>query len=183
MKRFLFAVFALAAICSTALADTGSGFYPAPASGNFKMQCSFHVDSTNTGTTGYVTLATCTIPANTVKAGSTIRTESVWSITNNSNNHLVGVGIDAQATGGIGWTYVSNNLSFIMTRSCWIRDMNTVVYDKGTSSGYGNGGTAYSVSTYAIDWTQEHYIIFYSNLAVGTDTITLNVADVYIISP
>jgi hypothetical protein len=122
-----------------------------------------------TGTTALTTLATVTVPANALGARGMIRITSVWSFTNNANNKTLVIVFGA-----------TNYMAAVATTQQSVRAHTEIANRNATNSqmggasvvaSFGLGGAA--IVTSAADTTAAQNIDFKAQLAVGTDTATL----------
>jgi hypothetical protein len=132
-----------------------------------------------TGTTAETNLAALKIPANTIGKNGAVEIFTIWSYTNGSNNKsmlvrytqgaasIVGgsTGVVTVATtttsASLGWIIRANNATNAQT---W--------YAAGGQTPFGTAGTNIGTALTA-DTTQDTYININGQLAVGTDTLTL----------
>ena len=123
-----------------------------------------------TGSTSVVTLATITIPAGLLGANGKLKIYPLWSTTNNANVKTLRVVFG----GGSALTTmtsqsVPNNSGLLI-----IRNINSESAQK-TSSGLvaGIGSSSGSIASTTIDTTAATTLVISGQLAVGTDTLTL----------
>lgn len=121
-----------------------------------------------TGSTSVVTLATITIPAGLLGANGKLKIYPLWATTNNANAKTLRLNI-----GGVLSTMVSqsvpNNSGLLI-----IRNINSESAQK-CSSGLvaGIGSSTGSIASPTIDTSAATTITITGQLAVGTDTMTL----------
>ena len=121
-----------------------------------------------TGSTSVVTLATITIPAGLLGANGKLKIYPLWATTNNANAKTLRLNI-----GGVLSTMVSqsvpNNSGLLI-----IRNINSESAQK-CSSGLvaGIGSSTGSIASPTIDTSAATNITITGQLAVGTDTMTL----------
>jgi len=126
-----------------------------------------HTNSSVTGTTNETTLATCTIPANTLGANGILRVMAGYGHTNNANNKTVRVRF-----GGTAFTTVVTTTA----ANCQIM---SIIYNLNSTSAQGSiphvglGTTTAAAVSGSIDTTQNQDIIVTGQLANTGDTITL----------
>lgn len=125
----------------------------------------------HTGTTSATVLATVTVPANAMGANGCVRVTAYWSMTNNANSKNLVIRFGGAAT-----QMWSAGLSNVSAAGCQVSVHNRgatgsqIMNGGGTSSSY---GTLPSMVTSSEDTTQSQSIQFVGNLAVSTDTLTL----------
>ena len=122
-----------------------------------------------TGTTSVVTLATITIPAGLLGANGKLKIYPLWSNTNNANTKTLRVVLN----GGPMYTAVSQNCVH-NSGLLILRNFNSETTQR-MSSGMtaGLGSTTGSIAAPTIDTSAAVTITFSGQLAVGTDTLTL----------
>lgn len=129
----------------------------------------------HTGNTNETALVTVTIPADVMGANGTIDVETVWSYTNNANNKTLRVRF-----GGVSGTqYLSN----IVTTSVAVRDFRSIVNRNSKSSQVGShntgvlaggwGSNSAAVMTSSVNTANAVDLVISGQLAIGTDTVTL----------
>jgi len=123
-----------------------------------------------TGTTSAVTLATITIPAGLIGANGKVKFYPLWSTTNNANTKTLRV----VPNGGtpVYTAYASNTVH--VSGLVIIRNLGSESVQR-VSSGIlaGLGGTTSSIASTTIDTSAATTITITGQLAVGTDTMTL----------
>ena len=122
-----------------------------------------------TGSTSVVTLATITIPAGLLGANGKLKIYPLWSTTNNANVKTLRVVFGGSALTTMTSQSVPNNSGLVI-----IRNINSESAQK-TSSGLvaGIGASFGSIASTTIDTTAATTLVISGQLAVGTDTLTL----------
>jgi len=122
-----------------------------------------------TGTTSGVTLATITIPAGLMGANGKLKIYPLWSTTNNANVKTLRAVFGGSTCTTMTSQSVPNNSGLVI-----IRNTNSESAQK-TSSGLvaGIGSSFGSIASTTIDTTAATNITITGQLAVGTDTLTL----------
>jgi len=123
----------------------------------------------STGSTSVVTLATITIPAGLMGANGKLKIYPLWSTTNNANAKTLRLNIGGALCSTMTSQSVSNNSGLLI-----IRNTNSESVQK-CSSGLvaGIGASFGSIASTTIDTTAATTITITGQLAVGTDTMTL----------
>ena len=122
-----------------------------------------------TGTTSETTLLTVNIPASLIGASGKVKMYPLYSMTNNANSKVLRVKL-----GGSMAFYAAVSNSSHSSALVIIRNIGSESVQKSSTtvvSGLGNTGTA--LNTLAIDTTAATTITLTGQLAVGTDTLTL----------
>ena len=122
-----------------------------------------------TGSTSVVTLATVTIPAGLLGANGKLKIYPLWSTTNNANIKTLRAIFSGSTCTTMTSQSVPNNSGLVI-----IRNTNSESAQK-CSSGLvaGIGSSVGSIAVLAIDTTAATTITISGQLAVGTDTLTL----------
>ena len=122
-----------------------------------------------TGSTSVVTLATITIPAGLMGANGKLKIYPLWSTTNNANVKTLRAIFGGTACTTMTSQSVPNNSGLVI-----IRNTNSESAQK-TSSGLvaGIGSSAGSIASTTVDTTATTTLVISGQLAVGTDTLTL----------
>ena len=122
-----------------------------------------------TGSTSVVTLATITIPAGLLGANGKLKIYPLWSTTNNANVKTLRATFSGSTCTTMTSQSVPNNSGLVI-----IRNTNSESAQK-TSSGLvaGIGSSFGSIASTTIDTTAATTITITGQLAVGTDTLTL----------
>ncbi len=122
-----------------------------------------------TGSTSVVTLATVTIPAGLLGANGKLKIYPLWLTTNNANAKVLRLNIGGSLCSTMQSQSVSNNSGLLI-----IRNTNNESAQK-CSSGLvaGIGLSSGSIANTTIDTTAATTITLTGQLAVGTDTLTL----------
>ena len=122
-----------------------------------------------TGSTSVVTLATITIPAGLMGANGKLKIYPLWSTTNNANVKTLRATFSGSTCTTMISQSVPNNSGLVI-----IRNTNSESAQK-CSSGLvaGIGSSAGSIASTTIDTTAATTITITGQLAVGTDTLTL----------
>lgn len=122
-----------------------------------------------TGSTSAVTLATITIPAGLIGANGKLKIYPLWSTTNNANVKTLRVLLGGSTCTTMPSQSVPNNSGLLI-----IRNTNNESAQK-CSSGLvaGIGSSSGSIANPTIDTTAATTITITGQLAVGTDTLTL----------
>lgn len=128
----------------------------------------------HTGTTAETTLATITIPANTMGANGRVEIEVLWTHTNNANTKTERVKFGATTFSSIAvtTTATSRQNCFVANRGATNSQVGGQPGGIGANLGPYGVGTA-SITTAAIDTTAAVNITFTAQLANAADTITL----------
>ena len=122
-----------------------------------------------TGSTSVVTLATITIPAGLLGANGKLKIYPLWSTTNNANVKTLRAIFSGSTCTTMTSQSVSNNSGLVI-----IRNTNSESAQK-TSSGLvaGIGSSFGSIASTTIDTTAATTLVISGQLAVDTDTLTL----------
>ena len=122
-----------------------------------------------TGSTSVVTLATITIPAPLLGPNGKLKIYPLWSTTNNANVKTLRAVFSGSACTTMTSQNVSNNSGLVI-----IRNTNSESAQK-TSSGLvaGIGSSFGSIASTTIDTTAATTLVISGQLAVDTDTLTL----------
>lgn len=122
-----------------------------------------------TGSTSVVTLATITIPAGLLGANGKLKIYPLWSTTNNSNVKTLRANIGGLLCTTMTSQSVPNNSGLVI-----IRNINSEAVQK-CSSGLvaGIGSSLGSIASPTVDTSAATTITITGQLAVGTDTLTL----------
>jgi hypothetical protein len=122
-----------------------------------------------TGDTAETTLATVTVPAGALGPNGTLRITTLWSNTNSANNKTFKVKLAGTAYGSLvsATTVITRDQRMIHNRGT----ASSQIGMPGTVGGFGSSGVA--AVTSAIDTSQSQDITFTAQLALGTETITL----------
>ena len=122
-----------------------------------------------TGSTSVVTLATITIPAGLLGANGKLKIYPLWSTTNNANVKTLRAIFSGSTCITMTTQSVSNNSGLVI-----IRNTNSESAQK-TSSGLvaGIGSSFGSIASTTIDTTAATTLVISGQLAVDTDTLTL----------
>lgn len=127
-----------------------------------------------TGTLTETTLATITVPANSLGANGRVRITTVWSMTNSANNKTTRI----RYSGASGTSY----MAVIHTTSTSYRDQREICNRNATNSqvggpvgGFGGFGNnpGNTVATSTVDTTVDQTIVITGTLANTGETITL----------
>jgi len=122
-----------------------------------------------TGSTSVVTLATITIPAGLLGANGKLKIYPLWATTNNVNQKTLRAIFSGSTCSTMTSLSVPNNSGLVI-----IRNTNSESAQK-TSSGLvaGIGASSGSIASTTIDTTAATTLVISGQLAVGTDTMTL----------
>jgi len=122
-----------------------------------------------TNSTSVVTLATITIPAGLLGANGKLKIYPLWSTTNNANQKTLRLNIGGVLCSTMTSQSVPNNSGLLI-----IRNTNSESAQK-CSSGLvaGIGSSSGSIASTTIDTTAATTLLISGQLAVGTDTLTL----------
>ena len=122
-----------------------------------------------TGSTSVVTLATITIPAGLLGANGKLKIYPLWATTNNANVKTLRALFSGSPCTTMTSQSVPNNSGLVI-----IRNINSESVQK-CSSGLvaGIGSSSGSIAAVTIDTTAATTITITGQLAVGTDTLTL----------
>lgn len=122
-----------------------------------------------TGSTSVVTLATITIPAGLLGANGKLKIYPLWSTTNNANVKTLRANIGGLLCTTMTSQSVPNNSGLVI-----IRNINSEAVQK-CSSGLvaGIGSSLGSIASPTVDTSAATTITITGQLAVGTDTLTL----------
>ena len=122
-----------------------------------------------TGTTSATTLATITIPAGLIGANGKLKIYPLWSTTNNANNKILRVNIGGLICTTMASQNFPNNSGLVI-----IRNINSESVQKCSSGLVAGIGSSFgSIASITIDTTAATNISLAGQLAVGTDTLTL----------
>lgn len=128
------------------------------------------------------TLATITIPANTLGANGAVRVTLGYSFTSNANVKT----FRARFSGASGTIYLTRAVSTQTNETGWIviGNRNSVSSQVGAYSTINASGTAVSgQTTSAVDTTAATTIVITAQKATGSDTVTLEFYTVEVIKP
>ena len=122
-----------------------------------------------TGSTSVVTLATITIPAGLLGANGKLKIYPLWATTNNANVKTLRANIGGVVCTTMTSQSVPNNSGLVI-----IRNINSEAVQK-CSSGLvaGIGSSTGSIASPTVDTSAATTITITGQLAVGTDTLTL----------
>jgi len=122
-----------------------------------------------TGSTSVVTLATITIPAGLMGANGKLKIYPLWSTTNNANAKTLRVILGGSTCTTMTSQSVPNNSGLLI-----IRNVNSESSQR-CSSGLvaGIGASVGSIAVTSIDTTAAATLVISGQLAVGTDSMTL----------
>ncbi len=122
-----------------------------------------------TGSTSVATLATITIPAGLMGANGKLKIYPLWATTNNANIKTLRLNIGGMLCSTMVSQSIPNNSGLLI-----IRNTNNEAAQK-CSSGLvaGIGTSSGSIASTTIDTTAATTITITGQLAVGTDTLTL----------
>ena len=122
-----------------------------------------------TGSTSVVTLATITIPAGLLGAKGKLKIYPLWATTNNANVKTLRATFSGSTCTTMTSQSVPNNSGLVI-----IRNTNSESAQK-TSSGLvaGIGSSFGSIASTTVDTTATTTLVISGQLAVGTDTLTL----------
>lgn len=122
-----------------------------------------------TGSTSVVTLATITIPAGLMGANGKLKIYPLWATTNNANAKTLRLNIGGSLCSTMPSQSVPNNSGLLI-----IRNINSEAVQK-CSSGLvaGIGSSSGSIASPTVDTSAATTITITGQLAVGTDTLTL----------
>ena len=122
-----------------------------------------------TGTTAEVALATISIPAGLIGSKGKVKLHPLFSATNNANNKTVRIKL------GVSTGYISTSSGYAQLSSLVIfRNFNSESVQKVTSGlPAGLGSTGASSQSLTIDTSAAITLTITGQLAVGTDTMTL----------
>ena len=123
----------------------------------------------STGSTSVVTLATITIPAGLLGANGKLKIYPLWATTNNANVKTLRAVFGGSVCTTMTSQSVPNNSGLVI-----IRNTNNEAAQK-CSSGLvaGIGASSGSIASITIDTTAATTLVISGQLAVGTDTLTL----------
>ena len=122
-----------------------------------------------TGSTSVVTLATITIPAGLLGANGKLKIYPLWATTNNANVKTLRAIFSGSTCTTMTSQSVPNNSGLVI-----IRNTNSESAQKcssGLVAGIGSSGG--SIASITIDTTAATTLVISGQLAVGTDTLTL----------
>jgi hypothetical protein len=122
-----------------------------------------------TGSTSAVTLATITIPAGLMGANGKLKIYPLWATTNNANVKTLRLNLGVAVCSTMTSQSVPNNSGLLI-----IRNINSESVQK-CSSGLvaGIGSSSGSIASPTVDTSAATTITITGQLAVGTDTLTL----------
>jgi len=122
-----------------------------------------------TGSTSIVTLATITIPAGLMGANGKLKIYPLWSTTNNANDKTLRLNIGGVLCSTMSSKSVPNNSGLVI-----LRNVNSESSQR-CSSGLvaGIGASPGSIAVTSIDTTATTTLVISGQLAVGTDSMTL----------
>jgi hypothetical protein len=139
----------------------------------------------STNTTSEEALATVAIPANALGANGFLLIEMSWTATNNANVKTCRVrfGASGAGTGGTAFPAISAASLLALRTQTIIQNRNATNSQLGGTSpgaGSGLGSGAAAIPTGAIDTTAATELVFSSQKATGTDTLTLEAYTVWL---
>ena len=122
-----------------------------------------------TGSTSGVTLATITIPAGLIGANGKLKIYPLWSTTNNANVKTLRATLGGSTCTTMTSQSVSNNSGLVI-----IRNTNSESAQKCSSGLVAGIGSSFgSIASTTVDTTAATTLVISGQLAVGTDTLTL----------
>ena len=122
-----------------------------------------------TASTSVVTLATITIPAGLMGANGKLKIYPLWSTTNNANVKTLRLNIGGLLCSTMVSQSVSNNSGLLI-----IRNINSESVQKCSSGLVAGIGSSFgSIASLTVDTSAATTITITGQLAVGTDTLTL----------
>ena len=122
-----------------------------------------------TGSTLAVNLATITIPAGLLGANGKLKIYPLWATTNNANVKTLRLNIGGMVCSTMVSQSIPNNSGLLI-----IRNINSESVQKCSSGLVGGIGPSYgSIAATTIDTTAATTVTITGQLAVGTDTLTL----------
>lgn len=160
----------LNALTSTELTEVKAAL---GAKASFQMLAMTGASNSVTGTVNETTLATYTVPANTVGANDALLIIPIWTYTNSANNKIMKIYL-----GGLSGTLYLNTTfttSALFQHIIMIRAANATNSQKGFNNGSqsGIGSSTGSIATSARDMTVAQDIVFTGTLANTGETIAL----------
>lgn len=135
-----------------------------------------------TGTTSETALATVTIPGGAMGLNGGVEIRSTWSYTNSANNKFLRAKFGG--AGGTAFLDATQTATATWGDSRRIRNRNSLASQVGSMSTAGTGGVGSSsaaVVTGAINSAVDQTIVFTAQLALGTETITLESYEVWLL--
>ena len=122
-----------------------------------------------TGSTSAVTLATITIPAGLLGANGKLKIYPLWATTNNANAKTLRLNLGVAVCSTMTSQSVPNNSGLLI-----IRNINSESVQKCSSGLVAGIGSSFgSIASPTVDTTASTTITITGQLAVGTDTLTL----------
>ena len=122
-----------------------------------------------TGSTSVVTLATITIPAGLMGANGKLKIYPLWATTNNANAKTLRLNLGGMLCSTMVSQSIPNNSGLLI-----IRNINSESVQKCSSGLVAGIGSSFgSIAVLTIDTTAATTITITGQLAVGTDTLTL----------
>ena len=122
-----------------------------------------------TGSTSVVTLATITIPAGLMGANGKLKIYPLWATTNNANVKTLRAVFGGSACTTMTSQSVPNNSGLVI-----IRNTNNEAAQKCSSGLVAGIGSSFgSIASTTVDTTAATTLVISGQLAVGTDTLTL----------
>ena len=124
-----------------------------------------------TATTAESILATVNVPANAMGPNGRLRVSTVWSVTNNANNKNLKV----RYSGAAGTQFLNHSAASTLTIIAihLIANRNATNSQVGTLTSGAIGSGSSAVITASVDTTAATSLVFSVQLAVSTDTATL----------
>ena len=123
----------------------------------------------STSSTSVVTLATITIPAGLMGANGKLKIYPLWATTNNANVKTLRLNIGGMLCSTMTSQSVPNNSGLLI-----IRNINSESVQKCSSGLVAGIGSSFgSIASTTVDTTAATTLVISGQLAVGTDTLTL----------
>ncbi len=142
----------------------------------------------HTGNTNETVLATVTLPAGIIGPSGLVRVRTLWTVTNSANNKTrrIRFGALGAGTGGTVLLGVATASTLTIEHFTQFQNRGANNSQVGMATGAGTGGFTESTSaiaTAAIDTTAATDIVITGQLALGTETITLESYSVEVLRP
>lgn len=145
-----------------------------PPASSTRVLAQGNVASSHTGNTTETTLAQVTIPAGSMGANGRLRITTIWSMTNSANNKTMRVRFN-HATTGAAFMNQAQTTQATNRFQCEIINRNSQSSQLGGHAG-GTGGwgvTTTAAITSTVDTSVDTTLYITAQLALGSETLTL----------
>lgn len=177
MKTFLAIVLTWLSLCCAVNAQStysqGAMVPSAAPFTGFALLAKSGTSSSHTGDTAEATLATISIPANTLGANGSLKINAIWSFTNSANGKTfrwrLG-GLSGTVIASTTATTIASVWSSILMISANATNAQNIYLEQARGTDQLVSG---SIVTTAVDMTATQSLVITGQLALGTETITL----------